>query len=264
MDITSLPETQELLRAAAALYQKGWAERNGGNLSRIIRFEQEPDFYVKRVYPLTIAVPPNLIGSLIMITGSGKYMRNIAREPSVNLGLVRIREDNAELLWGLDDGAAPSSELAAHILSHSARLYADDNHRVVLHTHATNAVAMSAVYDLDEREFTRKLWRQCTESLMFLYDGVAVLPWTPCGTDEIGVLTAEKLTDRRAVIWTRHGVFGTGVDADEALGLVEIIDKAAELYLKTAHLPVLFEISDEQLRELADVLGLTVRAGYLS
>jgi rhamnulose-1-phosphate aldolase len=263
MNILTLAEVQELLRAADALYQKGWAERNGGNLSQLITLDREPDFYVKRTYPLTIDVPENLLGQLILITGSGKYLKNVTHDPAGSLGLLRIRADCAELLWGLADGGKPSSELAAHLLSHSARLSADAEHRVVLHTHATNAVAMTAVFDLDEREFTRKLWRQCTEAVMFLYDGVAVLPWLPCGTDEIGRLTAEKLTDRRAVIWTRHGVFGTGSSADEALGLVEIIDKAAELYLKTAHLPVLFEISDEQLKEMANILDLTVREGYL-
>jgi rhamnulose-1-phosphate aldolase len=103
----------------------------------------------------------------------------------------------------------------------------------------------------------------CSEALMFLYDGVAVLPWMPCGTDEIGEATAEKLRDRRAVVWAQHGVFGTGASPDEALGLIEIIDKAAELYLKTAHLPRLSVITDENLRTLARALDVTPRADYL-
>jgi len=256
MDVLSLAEVQELIRAADALYAKGWAERNGGNLSMLIVPDDEPDFYVRRTFPLTVDVPENMLGQLILITGSGKYLRNVSREAESSLGLLRIREDKAELLWGFSDGSSPSSELSAHLLSHSARLQSDPLHRVVLHTHATNAIAMSAVYSLDEREFTIKLWRQCTEALMFLYDGVGVLPWLPCGTDEIGLQTAEKLKDCRAVIWTRHGVFGTGRTADEALGIVEIIDKAAEIYIKTAHLPVLFEINNEQLLELSDKLNI--------
>jgi rhamnulose-1-phosphate aldolase len=259
MDILSLPEVRELLRSADSLYAHGWAERNGGNLSMLIMLNDEPDFYVQRTFTLTIDIPENLLGRLILITGTGMYLKNISRDPSNSLGLLRVRENKAELLWGFDDGGRPSSELASHLLSHSARLAADPNHRVVLHTHATNAITMSAVHTIDEREFTLRLWRQCTEAIMFLYDGVGVLPWLPCGTEEIGQLTAEKLSDRRAVIWTRHGVFGTGSTPDEALGIVEIIDKAAEIYMKTAHLPILFEISNEQLRDMAKTLGITPR-----
>jgi rhamnulose-1-phosphate aldolase len=259
-----MPEVQELLRTADAIYHKGWAERNGGNLSRLLILPNEPDFYVQREFPLTIDVPENLLGQLVIITGSGVYLKNVMREPEASLALLRIRPDRAELLWGLSGTFdRPSSELAAHLLSHGVRLAADPSHRVLVHTHATNAVAMSAVVPLDEREFTLKLWRQCTEAVMFLYDGVAVLPWMPCGTAEIGLRTADKLADRRAVIWARHGVFASGASADEALGLVEIIDKAAELYLKIAHLPVTFELSDEQLREMSALLGLTVREGYV-
>ncbi|MDR2606629.1 MAG: rhamnulose-1-phosphate aldolase [Oscillospiraceae bacterium] len=259
MDILTISEVQELLRAADSLYAHGWAERNGGNVSMLIIPAYEPDFYVQRSFPLTIQVPGNMAGQLLLITGTGKYLKNVSRAPESSLGLLRIREDKAELLWGLSDGGAPSSELAAHILSHSVRLNADPEHRVVLHTHATNAIAMSAVHSADEREFTLTLWRQCTEALMFLFDGVGVLPWLPCGTDEIGRLTAEKLTNRRSVLWTRHGVFGTGKTPDEALGLVEIIDKAAEIYMKTAHLPLQNEISDEQLSEMAAILQIAPR-----
>ena len=132
-----------------------------------------------------------------------------------------------------------------------------------MHTHATNAVAMTFVHSLDEREFTRTLWGMATESIMFFYDGVAVLPWMPCGTDEIGIATAEKMKDRRVVVWAHHGVFGAGSTPDEALGLIETVDKAAEFYMMTAHLPILQKINDSQLKAMAAVLGITPREGYI-
>ena len=67
----------------------------------------------------------------------------------------------------------------------------------------------------------------------------------------------------RVVIWAAHGIFGVGRDIDEAFGLVETVEKAAEIYMKIAHLPWKQSITDEQLRELADEFGLKVREGYL-
>ena len=261
MDLLSLPIVREYLRCATQLYAHGWAERNGGNISMLMDgdFAELP---VLRRFPFAFDAG-ELEGRCILITGSGKYLKNTEGDPENNVGLLRIGRGEAALLWGLADGGRPSSELAAHLLSHRARLAADARHRVVMHTHATNAVAMTFVHSLDEREFTRTLWSMHTEGIMFFYDGVAVLPWMPCGTDEIGLKTAEKLRDRRVVVWAHHGVFGTGATPDEALGLIETVDKSAELYMKTAGLPIRQIIDDGQLKAMAAVLGISPREGYL-
>ncbi len=261
MDVLSLPIVGEFLRCATQLYEHGWAERNGGNISMLM----DGDFAglpVLRRFPFAFEAG-ELEGRCILITGSGKYMKNTERDPANNVGLLRIGKGVAALLWGLTEGGKPSSELAAHLLSHRARLAADPTHRVVMHTHATNAVAMTFVHDLDERAFTRTLWSMHTEGIMFFPDGVAVLPWMPCGTDEIGLRTAEKMKDRRVVVWAHHGVFGAGATPDEALGLIETVDKSAELYMKTAGLPILQKIDDGQLKAMAAVLGIKPREGYL-
>ena len=54
-----------------------------------------------------------------------------------------------------------------------------------------------------------------------------------------------------------------GSTPDEALGLIETVDKAAQFYMMTAHLPVLQKINDSQLKEMAAVLGITPRPGYI-
>ena len=261
MDFLSLPFLAEYLRCVDSLYRNGWAERNGGNISMLLHPLPQA-LPVLRTFPLSFS-PSALVGRCIVITGSGSYLKNVSRDPARNLGVLRIGERHVDLLWGLEDGGRPSSELAAHLMSHDACVQRNPAHRVVMHTHATELIAMTRVHTLDERAFSRTLWRMCTECLMFLPEGVAVLPWMPCGTDEIGAKTAEKLRDRRLVVWAHHGAFATGGTPDEALGLLEIANKAAGIYLATAHLPIVQEISDEQLRELAEVLHLPVREGYL-
>ena len=50
---------------------------------------------------------------------------------------------------------------------------------------------------------------------------------------------------------------------DEAFGLIETVEKAAELWLKYAHLPIINKITDENLKELAKVFKINPRDGIL-
>ena len=149
------------------------------------------------------------------------------------------------------------------MMSHAARLGVDPAHRVVMHCHPNHLLAMTYVHDLDSRAFTRTLWQMCSECVAVFPEGVNVLPWMLCGTNEIGQATAEQMKTARLVVWAQHGIYGVGRDLDEAFGLIETAEKAAEIYLKIAHLPRLNTITDEQLRLLADKFGVRPREGWL-
>ena len=84
-----------------------------------------------------------------------------------------------------------------------------------------------------------------------------------CGTNEIGVATAEKMRTARLVVWSQHGIYGAGKDLDETFGLIETAEKAAEIYMKIAHLQIKNTITDKQLKLLADRFGVSPRQGYL-
>ena len=94
-------------------------------------------------------------------------------------------------------------------------------------------------------------------------DGIGVLPWMLCGTNEIGEATAKKMEEFRIVIWGLHGLYGAGKDIDEAFGLVETVEKAAQLYMISAHLPRINTITDDQLREIANGFGVKYREDFL-
>ena len=65
------------------------------------------------------------------------------------------------------------------------------------------------------------------------------------------------------MVWALHGIYGAGADLDETFGLIETAEKAAELYLKIAHLPRLNTITDEQLHLLEERFGMKAREGWL-
>ena len=268
-DILTAPFMVEMIRTTTNMYNQGWDERNGGNISLLLD-ESEVSEYgdVKRVLR-TIPTgfnAPALDGKYFLVTGTGKYFKNVQYAPDVNLGLVKIIDGgtNAQLLWGFTDGGKFTSEFPAHMMSHAARLAVNPNNRVIMHCHPTNLLAMTYVHTLDEREFTRTLWQMCTECIVVFPDGVNVLPWMLCGTNEIGEATAEKMRTARLVVWSLHGLYGAGADLDETFGLIETAEKAAEIYMKIAHLPRVNTITDENMHLLEKRFGVKAREGYLS
>ncbi len=268
-DILTAPFLVEMVRTTTNMYALGWDERNSGNISLLLD-EAEVSEYVD-INNVLRRIPagfeaPSLVGKYFLVTGTGKYFKNVQYDPAANLGLIRIASDGStvELLWGFSDGGKFTSELPAHLMSHVERLKVDSKNRVVMHCHPANLLAMSYVHPLDEREFTRTLWQMCTECIMIFPDGVNVMPWMLCGTTEIGEVTAEKMRTARLVVWAQHGIYGAGRDLDETFGLIETAEKGAEIYLKIAHLPRLNTITDEQLHQLEKHLGLNVREGWLN
>jgi len=268
-DILTAPFMVEMIRTATNMYAHGWDERNGGNISLLLDEAEVKEYLdtkkVLRAIPTGFEAP-ELEGRLFLVTGTGKYFKNVQYAPEVNLGLVRLVKGGteAELMWGFTDGGKFTSEFPAHMMSHVARLRVDPMNRVVMHCHPANLLAMTYVHDLDERAFTRTLWQMCTECIVVFPDGVNVLPWMLCGTNEIGVATAQKMTTARLVVWAQHGIYGAGRDLDETFGLIETAEKAAEIYLKIAHLPLKQTITDEQMHLLEQRFGVKAREGYLN
>ena len=267
--VGTTPFVEEMKKTTANMYRLGWDERNGGNISLLLDEKEVGEYldlgHVIRTIPIGFEAKP-LAGKYFLVTGTGKYFKNVENDPETNLGILRIAADGAtaELLWGYKDGGKFTSELPAHLMSHMARLAVDPENRVVMHCHPTNLLAMTYVHDLDERAFTRTLWQMCTECIVVFPDGVNVLPWMLCGTNEIGEATAEKMTTARLVVWAQHGIYGAGKDLDETFGLIETAEKAAEIYLKIAHLPLKQTITDQQMHLLEQRFGVKARDGYLA
>ncbi|MBQ6855929.1 MAG: rhamnulose-1-phosphate aldolase [Firmicutes bacterium] len=267
-DILTAPFMVEMVRTITNMYNHGWDERNGGNVSLMLDEADVVDYVdinnVLRVIPTGFSAP-ELAGRYFIVTGTGKYFKNVQYDPARNMGVFRIAADgeNAELLWGYSDGGQFTSELPAHLMSHVSRLKVNPANRVVMHCHPANLLAMTYVHTLDEKEFTRTLWQMCTECIVVFPDGVNVLPWMLCGTNEIGEATAEKMQTARLVVWAQHGIYGAGVDLDETFGLIETAEKGAEIYMKIAHLPLVNTITDEQMHQLEKRFNIKGREGYL-
>lgn len=273
-DVLTAPFVREMCDTTANMYRLGWDERNGGNISYMLETEQVAEYLdlskVIRTIPFMGVNEEDfdaspLEGKIFIVTGTGKYFKNVEKDPETNLGIVRIGKGgkNIELLWGFKDGGRPTSEFPAHMMSHMARLKVDPENRVVMHSHPTNTLAMNYVHELDEKKFTHTLWEMCTECIVVFPDGVGVLPWMLCGTSEIGRATAKKMGEFRLVVWAMHGIYGAGKTMDETFGLIETVEKAAQIYMLTANLPRKNTIKDEDMVKLVELFGVKYRKDFL-
>lgn len=267
-NILNAPFVEEMKKTTANMYRLGWDERNGGNISYMLDEKEVGEYLdltnVLRTIPTGFKADA-LVGKIFIVTGTGKYFKNVMDDPETNLGIIRIANDGttAELLWGYKDGGRFTSELPAHLMSHMARLEKDPLNRVVMHTHPTNTLAMTHVHELDDKKFTHTIWEMCTECIVVFPDGIGVLPWMVCGNNEIGVATAEKMKDYRLVVWGLHGIYGAGKDMDETFGLIETVEKAAQLYMLTLPKPRINTIRDFELKAVAEAFNLNYRKDFL-
>ncbi|MBQ2676197.1 MAG: rhamnulose-1-phosphate aldolase [Clostridia bacterium] len=268
-NILTSPFVEEMKKTTANMYRLGWDERNGGNISYMLDENEVAQYLdtgkVIRHIPIGFDATA-LIGKIFIVTGTGKYFKNVESDPENNLGIIRIADDGttAELLWGYADGGRFTSELPAHLMSHIARLSVDPENRVVIHTHPTNTLAMNYVHELDDKKFTHTLWGMCTECIVVFPDGIGVLPWMLCGTNEIGEATANKMKEYRLVVWGMHGIYGSGKTMDETFGLIETVEKAAQIYMLTAHLPRINTIKDSEMKQLAEFFKVDYRKDFLN
>lgn len=259
---------KELCEITSNMYRQGWDERNGGNISYMIDEEFVRDYFPKDIFlkdiELNFTADEILRNKYFLVTGTGKYFKNFIKDPEDNLGLVKIDSNGqiAHLLWGYRNGGSMTSEFPAHLMSHAVRLKLNPQNRVIMHTHPTYTICMGACLPVDEIVFTRKLWKSNTEAVVVFPEGVGVLPCMVCGTTEIGEATAEKMKKHRIVNWTNHGIYGAGNNIDEAFGLIETVEKTAQIYMLSLD-HVVNEIPDEVIVGLANLWNLKMMPGVI-
>lgn len=246
----------------------GWHERNGGNLSYLLYEDDIRDYLDLNNVKKQIATGfsnADLAGKYFLITGAGKYFKNVQADPELNLGIIRIKQDGstAQLLWGFSDGGKFTSEISTHLLSHVTRSKINPRNRVVYHCHPANIMAMSFTDELSDKHFSKVIWTFNNECIFVLPEGVGVLPWMVTGSNEIGEATAEKMKEYRVVVWANHGIYGCGETLDEAFGLVDTVEKTAKVYNLTKGQKIINPITDEHLKTLIKTYDIKARMDFI-
>ncbi len=219
-------------------FYQGWHERNGGNLSYRIKDEEiasvKEELKEDGEWKEIGTSVPALAGEFFMVTGSGKYFRNVEIDPAANICIIKVDEkgEKYQIQWGLVNGGRPTSELPSHLMNLEVCKKRNEEIRVVYHCHPANTIALTYVLPLDGEVFTREIWEMATECPVVFPDGIGVVPWMVPGGRDIAVATSEIMKKQDVAIWAHHGMFACGTDFDITFGLMHTVEKAAEVLVK--------------------------------
>ena len=245
---------------ATYLWEKGWAERNAGNLSVDVTdclrgaAQDGPFTTFEGRYR-------GLAGRAFLVTGTGRRFRDLAADVARNACIVRVAETGTTRLWGGADlpGFRPTSEFPAHLRVHEYLREAERRERVVLHTHPTELVAMTHIPEYrDEAAINRALFAMHPEVKVSVPRGVGFVPYEVPGSEALALAGAAAFRrDHPVVLWEMHGAVAIGADVMEAFDLIDTLNKAAQILLAcraAGHVPE--GLSRERLDALVRAFGL--------
>ena len=175
-------------------------------------------------------------GDRVAITPTGAQLATLEADQIavVDLGGAQLAGD-----------LAPTSEIDLHL-----SVYARYESGAVVHTHAPCATAVACVVDeLPAIHY----------EMLALGGAVRVAPYATFGTRELADHVVAALEGKAAVLLANHGTVTHGGDLAGAVNATELLEWAAELYLRASSLGEPRALSDAQL---ADVLSAVASRGY--
>ena len=249
-------EIDKVAEVAGYLWQNGWAERNGGNIT--VNITDYVDDEMKALKPIgdikQIGVTlPALRGQYFYCKGTGKRMRDLARWPMQNGSIIRIMDDCSSYAIIADEPVMPTSELPSHLTVHAHQIETGSGYKATVHTHPIELVAMSHKREfLGKDVLTKILWSMIPETKAFCPLGLGIVPYELPSSNELADATLRELEDYDVVLWEKHGVFAKGTDVMDAFDQIDVLSKSAKIYVNAKCMGFEPEgMSDEQLKEMS-------------
>jgi rhamnulose-1-phosphate aldolase len=251
----------EVAEVAGYLWQKGWAERNGGNIT--VNITDVADDEIRQMQPISDLTPigrtlPHLKGCYFFCKGTNKRMRDLARRPMENGSVIRITDDCSHYVIIADEPVQPTSELASHLSMHNYLIGKGSSYKAALHTQPIDLVAMTHnPAFLGKDVLTTLLWSMIPETRAFCPRGLGIIPYRLPSSFALADATIEALAEYDVVMWEKHGVCAVGENVMEAFDMVDTLSKSAQIYLTAKSMGFTPEgTSAEQMDELKTAFHL--------
>ncbi len=263
MDAISLELDQllyQLGQVGKRLSDIGAAEGAAGNLS--ICFREPLDVTARFPYMQIVELPvpaPELKGATLIVTGSGRRLRDIIDAPTANLAGIRVEEDGrtGKMFTSPDcQFKRVTSEFNSHLAVHHDQMRSRDvKLHAVLHGQPLFMTFLShlAKYQ-DESYLNRQLLRWQPETILNVPEGIGILPFILPGSAHLTIETMISLRAHRIVVWSQHGVMARSDDSIlHALDLIEYVETAAHYeFLNLAANDVSDGLRPEYLRTISE------------
>ena len=249
-------EINQLSEIAGFLWERGWAERNGGNISinlsdklKDISFDEKTPFIAEKL-------PAESAEMIFLVTGTGCYIRTLISSPKKGACILKINNDASgyNIIWGgKSKNFRPTSEFISHLKIHIDLVKRNSPYRAIVHTHPTEILVLSHNSEMTKNEtlFNKTLWSMSPETRVFVPRGVALTSYSLPGGEELADLTVKDLQKKDVSIWLKHGALAAGETVVDAFDFLDVTNKAAQMWLmaKSAGFdPV--GLSDEELKGL--------------
>ena len=254
-------EIDKIAEVAGYLWQNGWAERNGGNITvNITAFIDEDIKHlpaISEIRPIGVKLP-HLKGKYFYCKGTGKRMRDLARKPLDNGSVIRILDDCESYVIIADNPVLPTSELPSHLSVHNRMIEKGSPYTATVHTHPIELIAMSHNKKCMGKDvLTQILWSMIPETKAFCPLGLGVVPYALPGSLELAEGTLRELEDYDVVLWEKHGVFAKGLDVMDAFDQIDVLEKSTKIYINARCMGYEPDgMSQEQLQEMTKAFNL--------
>jgi rhamnulose-1-phosphate aldolase len=228
-------QVTDVAEIAGYLWQKGWAERNGGNIT--VNITDLIDDEIRNMQIISDIIPigktlPFLKGCYFFCKGTNKRMRDLARRPMENASVIRILDDCSNYVIIADNPVKPTSELASHLSMHNYLISKGSNYKAALHTHPIDLIAMTHnPAFLEKDKLTYMLWSMIPETRAFCPKGLGIIPYALPSSFELADATIKELEEYDVVMWEKHGICAVSENITEAFDMIDTLSKSAQIYL---------------------------------
>jgi rhamnulose-1-phosphate aldolase len=256
------PDVEALMvlmgQAGRRLAEVDASEGAAGNISVYMTWQLAPE----TVFPNAenIKLPwkaPALAGGSLLVTGSGRRLREIADDPTANLGYVTMDE-------GGETGklyTAPTrlfanltSEFNSHLAVHQDQVArTGTNFHALIHAQPLHLTYLSHIPRYQDTSYlNRHILRWQPESIVQLPEGVGYIPFLIPGSPELMAANIETLRRHRIALWGKHGVMArSDQSVKRACDRIEYAETGAKYeYLNLTNHGLADGLSVEEIRAL--------------
>jgi rhamnulose-1-phosphate aldolase len=210
------------------------SEGAAGNISVYVGWPME----VRRRFPIVeeIRLPqpaPHLADNLVIVTGSGRRLREIQIDPVANLGVVRISHDGTGGTLHTAPGRLferVTSEWNSHLAVHDDVVErTGTNFHAIVHAQPPRLTYLSHVPAYANEDYlNQRLLRWEPETIINLPAGIGFLPFMLPGSAPLMAANVKSLREHRIVVWAKHGVMArSSISVKRAVDRIEYAETGA-------------------------------------
>lgn len=228
-------DISELIEIGHLIWCRGWAEANAGNIS--IRIPQE--FVNKHASTFKTICKQELncsqsVSSFkwYLVSASGSRFRQYKTLEFGNF--IIIAEDmSSHIQIMFPSQREPTSEWPTHNICQNWLEVNNKPEKVILHVHLTNWIILSGIkqYKENKPELVNRVISLLPELEFCFPNKFCLLPKMTPGSVELAESTLNALKDYNSIIWEKHGVIVAAESVEKAFDMVELLAKAADIFL---------------------------------